>query len=171
MPLLSSSLKYIQADGWDFPKAFLPSLLPSKKLSFRSKWYCPEGCLLPGLGVEPLSDCVDLEGFSLSPQKAVGSSTKVTCSPRCWKDTAPPPRTWISQPSMVNCSCHPLFSQLGVAVHLSKLPKNALLTLKMLSLILDKSMLRKTPQLEKKTSRKTESTSFSASQEKDPVSV
>ncbi|XP_054573276.1 HAUS augmin-like complex subunit 8 [Eptesicus fuscus] len=37
-----------------------------------------------------------------------------------------------------------------------------------LSAINDKSMLRKTPQLEKKTSRKTESTSFSASQEKDP---
>ncbi|XP_036158548.1 HAUS augmin-like complex subunit 8 [Myotis myotis] len=37
-----------------------------------------------------------------------------------------------------------------------------------LSAINDKSMLRKTPQLEKKVSKKTESTSFSASQEKDP---
>lgn len=129
------------------------------------------GCLLPGLGVEPLRSCVDVEGFSLSPQKAVGSSTKATCSPRCWKDTAPPPRTWISQPSTVKYSFHPLLSQLGVAVHLSKLPKCALLTLKMLSTFLDKSMLIKTPQLEKEMSKKTESTSFSTSQEEDPVSV
>lgn len=129
------------------------------------------GCLLPGLGAEPLSVHADVAGFSLSPQKAAGSSTKATCSPRCWKDTAPPPRTWTSRPSTVSCLFHPSFSHLGVAVHLSKLPKDALLALKMLSLILDKSMLRKTPQLEKKTPRKTESTSFSASQEKDPVSV
>ena len=41
----------------------------------------------------------------------------------------------------------------------------------MLFLILDKSMVRKTPQLEKTMLQKTESSSFSALKKKSPVSV
>lgn len=66
-------------------------------------------------------------------------------------------------------SALPLLSLVGGCP--SRLPKEAPLTFKMLSLALDKSMVRKTPQLEKTMSKKTESTSFSASQKKSPVSV
>lgn len=45
------------------------------------------------------------------------------------------------------------------------------LTFDTLASILDKSLLRKTPQLEKTMSKKAESASFSASQKKSPVSV
>lgn len=41
----------------------------------------------------------------------------------------------------------------------------------MLFLVSDKSMVRKTPQLDKTMSKKTESSSFSSSQRKSPVSV
>ncbi|XP_036089791.1 HAUS augmin-like complex subunit 8 isoform X3 [Rousettus aegyptiacus] len=63
---------------------------------------------------------------------------------------------------------NPLQKNKGVAVHLRWLPNCALLTLKTVFLVLEKSVLRKTPQLEKTISKKTESTSFSASRKKNP---
>lgn len=128
-----------------------------------------KGCPLPCLGVECLGDSW-LAGILFGPTESSGIIGKGDLQSTLLEGhgTAPPDLdlSAINGKSFVSP-----FSQPGVAVYLSGPLKCALLTLKMLFLILEKSMLRKTPQLEKTMSKKTKSTSFSASRKKTPVSV
>ena len=61
MPLFSSStLKYSQVGGWEFPKVFQPSLLLlCKKQFLEAGGIVEKSFLLPGLGVERLANCAD----------------------------------------------------------------------------------------------------------------
>lgn len=128
-----------------------------------------KGCPLPSLGVQCLGDGW-LPGILVGPTESSGITCKGDLQSTLLEGhgTAPPDLdlSAINGKPFVS----PLFPAGGCSIS-QRLLKCALLTLKMLFLILEKSMLRKTPQLEKTMSKKTESTSFSASRKKTPVSV